>query len=365
MAAVLSAGTSIANTSRPGERTGRHYREVGTSPSRYMFRPVRILSTGAFLPRQRLLSSDIDRQIGKPAGFVERVTGVAERPVVRDEDQVDMATLAARQALSDLDGSALPDHLLFAAAVPYQSIPATAPLVQHRLGLPAGRVAAFDINATCLSFLAAMDLGATLIAAGQAETVLLVSAEIASRALPWATAPLTAALFGDGAGAALLTRAKDDASGFVASLMETYPEGYEACRLGAGGTRYDYHAAPADFAANSHFEMDGKALYRITFQHFEAFLHRLLDRAGWSIGDVDLVLPHQASATALAHLVEQCGFEPARVIDIMRDHGNQVAASLPIVLDHARRTARLKPGMRVLMVGTSAGLSLGGLAFIA
>lgn len=339
--------------------------EVGTSPLHRMSRPVRILSTGTCLPPARLLSTTIDRQIGRPDGFVERMTGIAERPVAEAMDQVDMAVAAAREALAGTDGSRDPDHVLFAAAVPYQSIPATAPLVQHRLGLKTGRVASFDINATCLSFLAAADLGATLIASGQAERVLVVSSEVASRALPWADAPLTAALFGDGAGAALLAPAPMGGPAFVASLMETYPEGYDACRLGAGGTRYDFHDSPAAFAENSHFEMDGKALYRITFQHFEAFLHRLLARAGWTIGDVDLVLPHQASATALAHLVEQCGFEPGRVVNLIRTHGNQVAASLPIVLDHARRTGRLQPGMRVLMVGTSAGLSLGGLALVA
>ncbi len=259
----------------------------------------------------------------------------------------------------------MPDYIIFAAAVPYQSIPSTAPLIQHKLGLPPGSAVCFDVNSTCLSFLTASDLAGSRIAAGQARTVLVVSSEIASRALPWEKAPLTAALFGDGAAAALFAGAEGTGAGFVASLTETYPEGYDACRLGAGGTRYDFHAVPELFAANSYFEMDGKALYRITFQYFEAFLARLLERAGWSIGDVDLVLPHQASARALAHLVEQCGFRKEIVIDLMETHGNQVAASLPTVLHHARRSGRLQPGTRALMIGTSAGLSLGGLAFVA
>ncbi len=330
-----------------------------------MIRPVRFLSTGAYLPETVLRSTEIDRRIGRPSGFVERMTGVAERRVAVGEDQVEMAVAAARQALSSAGSCPVPDHVLFAAAVPYQSIPATAPLVQQQLGLSPGSAAAYDINATCLSFLAATDLASLLLAAGEARSVLVVSSEIASRALPWETAPLTAALFGDGAAAALLVPAGESGAAICASLMETYPEGYEACRLGAGGTRYDYHENPAQFAANSHFEMDGKALYRITFQHFSGFLGRLLARAGWRIEEVDLVLPHQASQRALAHLVEECGFSSDRVVDLMKTHGNQVAASLPLVLDHALRTGRLQPGMKVLMVGTSAGLSLGGLAFVA
>lgn len=330
-----------------------------------MMRPVRVVSSGAFLPATVLASTEIDRRIGRPDGFIERMTGVAERRLAGADDQVDMAVAAARLAMEEAGPDIRPDHILFAAAVPYQSIPSTAPLLQQRLGFAAGSVAAFDINSTCLSFLTALDLAGTMIAAGQSKAVLVVSSEIASRALPFETAPLTAALFGDGAAAAIVARSQSGPSAFVASLMETYPEGYDACRLGAGGTRYDYHSDAAAFADNSMFEMDGKALYRITFQYFEAFLHRLLARAGWRVEDVDLVLPHQASVRALAHLVEECGFARENVIDLMRTHGNQVAASLPTVLDLARRSGRLKPGMKVLMIGTSAGLSLGGLAFVA
>lgn len=329
-----------------------------------MTRPVRIVSTGACLPETILSSTDIDLRIGRNPGFVEKMTGIRERRVATGEDQVDLAVRAARQALDEAGFAFRPDHILFAAAVPYQSIPATAPLIMQRLGLEPGSAACFDINATCLSFLAAADLAASMIAGGSAKSVLVVSSEIASRALPWDDAPLTAALFGDGAAAALLSSSEAGGARFLASLMETYPEGYDACRLGAGGTRYDFHRSPDEFAANSLFEMDGKSLYRITFQHFESFLHRLLGRAGWAIEDVDLVLPHQASIRALAHLVDQCGFPQERVIDLMRIYGNQVAASLPVVLDHARRSGRLKEGMRVLMVGTSAGLSLGGLALV-
>ena len=332
-----------------------------------MIRPVRFLATGSFVPPFRLDSRDIDARIGRRPGFVQAMTKISSRPVVSSEDQVDMAVHAARAALDEAGEAAEEvDLLLFAAAVSYQSIPATAPLIQHRLGLPPGKVAAFDINSTCLSFLTASDVAASLISTGQYRRALVVSSEVASRALPWETAPLTAALFGDGAAAAVIGRCPDGGTGaFLASRMETYPEAYEACRLGAGGTRYDFHRDPDAFRDNSLFEMDGKSLYRHTFQHFEGFLARLLVEAGWAVGDVDLVLPHQASDTALSHLVDHCGFAGERVVNIIADHGNQIAASLPTVLDSAFRSGRLQTGMKALMVGTSAGLSLGGLAFIA
>lgn len=330
-------------------------------------RRVRIAGTGSFVPDGRLLSTEIDRDIGRRPGFIESLTSVESRPVASEIDQIGMAVAASRLALQA--AAASPDQIdlvLFGAAVPYQSIPATAPLVQRELGVPSGRAAAFDINATCLSFLAATDLAASLLASGQYRKALVVSSEIASRALPWKNAPLTAALFGDGAGAAVLEPcAPDDGACIAASLMETYPEGFDACRLGAGGTRYDYHRDPDGFAANSLFEMDGKALYRLTFSVFEGFLDRLLERAGWNRSDVDIVLPHQASASALNHLVERCGFAPSKVVNIIATHGNQIAASLASVLDLAMRNQSLKPGTKALMIGTSAGLSLGGLAFVA
>lgn len=278
-----------------------------------------------------------------------------------------MAVSAAQSALSNAGIIAAEiDLLVCAASVAYQSIPATAPLVQRKLGITDGSCASFDANATCLSFLAAADFTTALVSTGRYKNALLISSEVASRALPWAQAPLTAALFGDGAGAAVLSL--DDSgsgSGIVASLMETYAVAYEVCRLGAGGTRYDFHADRDEFTANSFFEMDGKALFRYTIAYFEPFLDRLLEKAGWRRDEVDLVIPHQASDTALAHLAKRCGFAPEKIINIMHDHGNQIAASLPTALDHAYRSGRLKPGMRAILVGTSAGLSLGGLALLA
>ena len=109
----------------------------------------------------------------------------------------------------------------------------------------------------------------------------------------------------------------------------------------------------------------GGRCFVTTLKFFERFLDRLLADAGWSRDAVELIVPHQASPAALAHLAERCGFGRERVVDIMRDHGNQIAASLPTALDHARRAGRLKPGTRALLLGTSAGLSLGGIALVA
>jgi 3-oxoacyl-[acyl-carrier-protein] synthase-3 len=154
----------------------------------------------------------------------------------------------------------------------------------------------------------------------------------------------------------------DGKAGIRASLMRTYPEDYGACQIGAGGPRFDFQAEPEEFARNAVFRMDGKALFRVTHRHFPAFVDDLLAVAGWSLGDVDMVVPHQASPLALQHMVERTGFAAGRVVNIAATYGNQIAASIPTALDVAWREGRIGPGSRVLMLGTSAGVSFGGLA---
>lgn len=326
--------------------------------------PIRLDGTGAATPAAATLSADLDARIGKPQGWLYRRTGVLRRYYCNTEDQIDLAVSASRQALASAEvSSGEIDVILFAAAVPYQSIPATAPLIQQRLGIADGGCAAFDINSTCLSFLTALDMLASLLASGRYRRGLIVASEVASRALPWDDDPLTAALFGDGAAAAVFS-AGDGTAHLAAAAMETYPSAFEACRIGSGGTRYDYHNEPGEYARHSLFKMNGEALYRLTAKHFPAFIDRLLAGAGWERGDVDVVVPHQASPGALAHLARRAGFAPDAVVDIARDFGNQVAASLPTALHVARTEGRLGKGQRALLLGTSAGISFGGLAVV-
>jgi len=332
--------------------------------------PVAVISgIGVSLPRKIVASRDLDAELGLRSGWLERNCGVRQRHVASvDETQEAMGAAAARAALADAHcaGDDL-DMLLFAAAVGRQPIPATAPLIKQLLGLSAHNFPAFDVNATCLSALTAMDLAAMYIHAGRAKKVLVVASEIASRALPWKTDPRTAGLFGDGAAALVVGGAEpaDAACALGPFLMETYSEGYTFCELRAGGTRYDFHREQEAFAANSQFAMQGSALYQLTSQNAPGFIARLLDLAGWKQSEVDLVVPHQASPHALAHIVKRCGFAAERVVDLAAELGNQVAASMPIALFKAREAGRLESGMKVLLLGTSAGVSLGGAAMVA
>ncbi|MHC5308431.1 3-oxoacyl-ACP synthase III family protein [Bartonella sp. LJL80] len=327
--------------------------------------PVTMKGIGIALPENRLSTVAIERKFGLKTGTIEKRVGVKSRPVLQaPESQITLAKLAAENAIvnADIDKASI-DLVLFAAAVGYQPIPATAPLLMRSLSLTGGQAAAFDINATCLSFLAGFDVAASLLSTQRYKTILLVSSEVASCALPWQTNIETAALFGDGAAATVLVRDETKKRGVVGAHMETYPEGYEDCQIGAGGTRISLAHEYDDFVKSSVFAMEGKALFRHTVAHFDGFLERTLAKAGWAREDVDLVIPHQASPLALAHLVKQSGLANAEVINIMADHGNQIAASIPIALHHAAGKGLLSSGARILFLGTSAGLSFGALAY--
>ncbi len=313
-----------------------------------------ILGTGTALDLSVASSLALDGDHRLPPGQIERMTGVVQRPRARGRDQVALAAEAAQAALADAgtEAGAL-DAILHAAAVPYQTIPATAPLVQRALGLPDGAVAAYDVGATCLGFLAALQHAAAMVEAGRWQRVLVVASERISDNLDW-SAPATAGLFGDGAGAAVVGRGPGGLKvGPV--VLETHPSGYDAAALRAGGTRLGAAAGPHDM----HFAMDGPALFALTRRRFEAFVQRSLEAAGLTLGDVDLIVPHQASPAALRLMALSLGVGEDRLVDLSTTHGNQVAASLPVTLDHARRAGRIAPGARVVMLGTAAGVTFG------
>jgi 3-oxoacyl-[acyl-carrier-protein] synthase III len=245
------------------------------------------------------------------------------------------------------------DALIGASSVTEQPIPGTAALIGRRLGLRGA--AMFDVGATCLSALVALDLAITGVAAGRWRRVLIAGADLPSRAIDPAETEL-AAIFGDG-GAALAVG--EGGHEVLASRFETYPQHAELCTIEAGGTRLDPRGDFDAFLAASRFRMAGPALYRATARLFPGFLERLLGAAG--VASVDLVIPHQASRPAIDHLRHVLGVDPARMVDLFDAYGNQVASSLPHALHVAATSGRLRPGMAVLLIGSAAGVSLGGM----
>jgi 3-oxoacyl-[acyl-carrier-protein] synthase-3 len=322
-------------------------------------RSAAVLGTGIYLPGAPVQSESLDRKLGKAAGWLESSCGVQSRHFAsKGETQEFIAAAAAQAALADadIDASEL-DLLISCGAVGRQPVPATAPLIKREMGLADYSFPAYDVNATCLGTLVGLDQAA--MATGRAKTVLVVVSEMPSQAIPWETDPATAGLFGDGAAALVLQGSASGGMVLGALQMETHAEGYDYCQVGSGGTRYNPKTDPDAFVRNAVFSMDGKAVFRLTSKYFPEFLERALDDVGWQMGDVDLVVPHQASPHAIALMVKRCGIRPDQIFDAAKTMGNQVAASLPISFHKARLAGRVRPGMKILLAGTSAGISFG------
>jgi len=320
----------------------------------------RIQGSGAVQPHGFVASEEIDRRIGRDAGWTESNFAIATRAVAcAAETSSSMGAEAACGALAAAGWRAEDlDVIVGACGVMEQPIPGTATLIQRRLGLGTSGVPAFDVNATCLSFLVALDLVSLGFAAGRWRKALVVSADIASAALDFGD-PEASVIFGDGA-AAVAVEADESASAILGFRMETYGEGAELCRLEAGGTRLRPHDNLDAFLDSSRFRMDGPGVFMAAARRFPRFAARLLKSAGVRAADIDLVIPHQASAAALEHLRRAFPTEGDRVVDIFTNHGNQIAASMPSALHHAIASGRLARGDTAFLVGTAAGVSLAG-----
>jgi len=238
-----------------------------------------------------------------------------------------------------------------------QPIPGTSVLVQRRLGLGASGIPAFDVNATCLSFLMAFDRVLAGFALGEWRRALIVSADIASAALDFSD-PEASVLFGDGAAAVALEAGGPHVR--LSHALRTYGDMADACRLEAGGTRLRPDEAIEAFLAHAKFRMDGRAVFRATSREFPAFLRDLLAAASIGPEALDVVIPHQASAAALKHLKRAIPEGERKTVDIFANIGNQIATSLPFALHIARERGLLHPGDYGLLIGSAAGISLGG-----
>ena len=330
-------------------------------PSKVASLPIRIRGTGEYLPAVCMSSEALDARWRRPAGWTRRHSGIACRHYAAPEETSSlMAAEAARRALdaAGLEAQEL-DCVVSACSVMEQAIPCSAALVQRRLGLEDSGIPAFDVNATCLSFLAALDMLGAAIAIGRYERALIVSSEIASAGLPPDDAE-TAMLFGDGAAAVVIERCADGSAELLGSHFETFSAGADLCQVRAGGTRLRPREDPAAFLAGAHFEMNGRATYRMAAQRLPDFIARLLHRAGVGLDAIRRIVPHQASAKALQHLERLLELAPDRLVRVLETRGNQMAASIPVALHHAVTQGRIARGDTIALVGSGAGLSFGG-----
>ena len=316
----------------------------------FILMPTRIVAANLHVPPTIESAADVAQRVGCDPQWIVQQTGVLRRHVADDDcDPAEMAAEAARSLVA----KAKPDWILHASATRRQSIPDTSVFVQRELGLRG--VPAISVQATCLSFLAALQMADGLMSAGRAKSVLITSAELPCRVRNYAEAE-SSALLGDGAAAVLLDWSPEP-SCVEYFAMETWSEGAEYAEIRGGGHRFLPYAANTT-AEDNLFHMDGDLLLRHGVPRMKRFVQRIWDELNMGPADIDLVIPHQPSATSL-RVLERLGFPPERVVNVLAEYGNCVAASMPMALATALAEKRLQRGDRILLLGTAAGVSLG------
>lgn len=326
-------------------------------------RKVKIYGTGKYLPGRAISDRDMDERLRVAPGWTRRMTDVVSRHFAGPEDTA--SSMGAKAAWQALEAANLKftdiDCLVGASGTKEQALPCSAVFVQRAMGMERSGVPAFDVDSTCLSFLTALDAVSCMIAAGRYRYALIVSSEIASVGLNWEHKE-SAALFGDGAAAVVIGPAsEDEPSGIVGASLRTYGAGALFSEIRAGGTRRHPRgplpAVPDDYL----FRMDGPAIFKMASRLLPGFTNELLAAAGTVMSELKAVVPHQGSAMAVRLMCRKLGIEKDQLVYITPDHGNTIAASLPMGLHEAIRTGRLQRGDRALLIGTAAGLTLGGL----
>ncbi|PZT53457.1 beta-ketoacyl-ACP synthase III [Paenibacillus silvae] len=326
-------------------------------------RRVRIAGTGKYLPQMKVTDEELDERLHVPAGWVSKATGVGFRYYASDEETSSyMGARAAEAALADAGLSFEEiDCLVCTSGTKEQPLPSTAVFIQQAMGQEDSGVPAFDMDATCLSFLNGLDVISYMVHAGRYRRVLLVATEIASAGLNW-DEPESAALFGDGAAAVIIEHAPEGSgSQIVHASLRTFSRGARLSEIAGGGTRQHAVKYNNEQPAPYLFHMDGQAIFRMASKLLPGFMEEMLQTSGNRMQDFRLVIPHQGSAMAMRLIRKKLGIPEERFMDITRGHGNTIAASIPMGLHEAIRQQRIQRGDRILMIGTAAGLSLGGL----
>lgn len=316
---------------------------------------VQIAAVGAAVPDRVVTNADIQKICGVDPEWIVQRTGIHERRhAAPDESTVDFAARAAAQCIERAGIKPTEvDLLLVGTFTPDYLCPSTAALVQHRLGLRCGAV---DLNAACAGFVYTLATGMQFVAAGTSKRCLVVGADCNSRIVNPRDSKIYP-LFGDGAGAVLLTPGSSD-QGMLAYTLGTDGGGCDSLYRPMGGAKEPYEPAGAE--AGRHFMvMDGKRVFKWAVRLVEENVRDVVREANLTLDDMDLALFHQANLRIIQGAADALGLDMARVAINLDRYGNTSAASIPLALEECVRQGRVQRGSRVLMSGFGAGLAWG------
>ena len=307
----------------------------------------RIAGTGGYLPEKILTNADLERMVDTTDEWIVSRTGIRERHIAAEgEFTSDLSLQAARRAIQAAGIVANDiDLIIVATTTPDRIFPSTACLMQDKLGI--SNCPAFDIQAVCSGFIYAMAIADNFIKTGAAKCALVVGAETMSRIADW-TDRSNSILWGDGAGAVILTAGKDP--------------GILSCHLHADGSYANLLHVPSGVSSqkgSATIVMEGNSVFKVAVNTLDAIVDETLAANGLEKTDIDWLVPHQANIRIIQATAKKLGMSMERVVVTIDKHGNTSAASIPLALDVAVRDGRIKRGETILMEAFGGGFTWG------
>jgi 3-oxoacyl-[acyl-carrier-protein] synthase III len=308
-----------------------------------------IKGVGSQLPKRVLTNDDMSKIVDTSDAWIRERTGIRQRHIAGEgETTRSLATAAAQKALDHAGMTASDvDLIILATSTPDNTFPATAALVQADLGITRG--AAFDVQAVCSGFIYAMTTADNFIRAGQHQNVLVIGSETFSRILDW-TDRGTCVLFGDGAGAMILSAERGGERGILSTKLHS--DGRYANKLYVDG-------GPSTTKTVGLLRMEGREVFKHAVVNLASVVDEVFEGTGLTPKDIDWLVPHQANKRILDGTAKKLGLPENQVVITVDLHGNTSAASIPLAFDVAVRDGRIKPGNVILLEAMGGGFTWG------
>ena len=304
---------------------------------------------GSYLPKKILTNNELEATIDTTDVWIRERTGIAQRHIAaQNEYTSDLAVVAAKNALQDANMSIQDiDLIIVATTTPDYTFPSTATIVQKKLGIKHG--AAFDIQAVCSGFIYGMSVADSMLKSGAARNVLLIGAETFSRILDWSDRS-TCVLFGDGAGAVILSSDDMKESGILNTLIRSNGEHRELLYVDGGASRSENVGK---------LRMIGNQVFKHAVKDIAAIIEECAEGYGLSIADIDWFVPHQANQRILNGVAKRLNLDKEQVISTVASHANTSAASVPLAMDFAIKDKRIKRGDLIMLEAFGGGFTWG------
>ena len=317
---------------------------------------VGIIGLGAYVPPNEMSNEDWMEYVDTSDEWITTKTGMKKRRIANsDMCTSDLAVEACKQALEDANLKPEDiDLLILATSSPDVPLSSTAGIIQDKLGCV--ECAAFDINAVCAGWVHALDIGSRFAGTSGYQNVLVVGSEIYSRILNWKDRA-TCVLFGDGAGAVVLSEVEND-KGILGSWLMSDGSGSSVIEIPAGGVRTPFNSE--DFEeGKQYFHMDGRAVWDFAIEAFPQAVRNALSKVGKEISDVDLIIPHQANINIIKAGMEKLNLGMDKTFTNLHKYGNTAGASVPIAMREAMDEGLIKEGTLVVTAAFGGGLAWG------